>query len=210
LQGGTQYNLAAFKAQVDYIKEHVKDAKVSLHPHCGEAGAIGAALEARDSVNTRGYSKFVGLKEALYLEYTTKTDASTQCHFCPMNCNRTFIDTKTPSSKTVRYIAGFKCEKGTVESIKELQEVKAKREELNKELFEFNYDLKPMPSQIDKVAKKVSFTTLGGWGPTLNFKIKSRFKRSNQANLEYRQNLKIAMPRVLNIYSKAPFSKERN
>jgi len=42
LQGGTQYNLAAVKAQVDYIKDRVPDAEVHVHPHPGEAGAIGA------------------------------------------------------------------------------------------------------------------------------------------------------------------------
>ena len=45
LQGGTQYNLAAVKAQVDYIKERVPSAEVFVHPHTGEAGAIGAAEE---------------------------------------------------------------------------------------------------------------------------------------------------------------------
>ena len=46
LQGGTQYNQAALKAQVDYIKEKVPHARVDVHPHPGEAGAYGAALEA--------------------------------------------------------------------------------------------------------------------------------------------------------------------
>ena len=216
LQGGTQYNLAALKAQVDYIKTNVPNAKVDVHPHCGEAGAIGAALEARDVVANRGESSFVGLKEALLLEYTSKTDAYTQCHFCPMNCNRTFIDTKVPSSKMVRYIAGFKCEKGTVESIEELKRVKQEKAELNKkvpnmvsfeakELFEFNFTPEPMPQEGEKLSKKRNFVTLGGWGPTLSFNIKAKFQRASKEDLEYRQSIKIAMPRVLNIYSKAPF-----
>ncbi len=216
LQGGTQYNLAALKAQVDYIKANVPNARVDVHPHCGEAGAIGAALEARDVVANRGESSFVGLKEALMLEYTSKTDASTQCHFCPMNCNRTFIDTKVPSSKMVRYIAGFKCEKGTVESIEELRRVKQEKAELNrkvanmvsyeaKELFEFNFTAEPMPNEGEKISKKRNFVTLGGWGPTLSFNIKAKFQRASKEDFEYRESIKIAMPRVLNIYSKAPF-----
>ena len=44
LQGGTQYNMAAVKAQVDYIKERVPGAEVYVHPHSGEAGAIAAIL----------------------------------------------------------------------------------------------------------------------------------------------------------------------
>ena len=35
---------------------------------------------------------------------------------CPNNCARTFIDTETPDGRTSRYISGFSCEKGTVES----------------------------------------------------------------------------------------------
>ena len=216
LQGGTQYNLAALKAQVDYIKTNVPNARVDVHPHCGEAGAIGAAIEARDIVKERGESSFVGLKEALMLEYTSKTDASTQCHFCPMNCNRTFIDTKVPSSKMVRYIAGFKCEKGTVESVEELKRVKQEKAQLNKkvanlvsyeakELFEFNFTPEPMPNDGEKISKKRNFVTLGGWGPTLSLNLKAKFKRASREDLEYRESIKIAMPRVLNIYSKAPF-----
>jgi hypothetical protein len=113
LQGGTQYNLAALKAQVDYIKELVPGAKVDVHPYPGEAGAFGAAIEARDVVKRKGFTTFVGLEEALQLTYTSRTDESTRCHFCPIDCSRTFIDTQTPNSETVRYIAGFACESGT-------------------------------------------------------------------------------------------------
>jgi hypothetical protein len=54
LQGGTQYNLAAVKAQVDYIKERVPGAEVFVHPHTGEAGALGAAFETLRVVKRRG------------------------------------------------------------------------------------------------------------------------------------------------------------
>ena len=54
LQGGTQHNLAALKAQVDYIHARVPDAEVFVHPHAGEAGAIGAAFEALRVVRRRG------------------------------------------------------------------------------------------------------------------------------------------------------------
>ena len=50
LQGGTQRNLAAVKAQVDFIRDNFKgqarQPDIVLHEHCGEAGAIGAGLEA--------------------------------------------------------------------------------------------------------------------------------------------------------------------
>jgi predicted CoA-substrate-specific enzyme activase len=47
LQGGTHRNLAVVKAQVDFIKSKVPEAKIYLHPYGGVAGAIGAALEAK-------------------------------------------------------------------------------------------------------------------------------------------------------------------
>ncbi|MEJ2528486.1 MAG: BadF/BadG/BcrA/BcrD ATPase family protein, partial [Sulfurovaceae bacterium] len=90
LQGGTQYNQAALKAQVDYIQEKVPDAKIDIHPHPGEAGAYGAALEAKEVVMQRGYATFCGMKEALQMTYTSKTDESTRCHFCSIKCSRTF------------------------------------------------------------------------------------------------------------------------
>ncbi|MDM7915436.1 MAG: BadF/BadG/BcrA/BcrD ATPase family protein [Candidatus Eisenbacteria bacterium] len=50
LQGGTQHNLAAVKAQVDFIEERFarrgEKANVWVHKHTGESGAIGAALES--------------------------------------------------------------------------------------------------------------------------------------------------------------------
>ena len=96
LQGGTQYNMAALKAQVDYIEKRVPGAEVYVHPHPGEAGAIGAAFEARRVVNRRGHSTFIGLmRRRSTLTYTTRTDEETRCNFCPNNCSRTFIDTQT-------------------------------------------------------------------------------------------------------------------
>src|SRR5579883_2427677 len=133
LQGGTQYNLAALKAQVDYIKDRVPGAEVYVHPHTGEAGAIGAAMETRRVVQRRGYSTFIGLDNAINLQFTTKNDESTRCHFCPNDCARTFIDTVTPEGKTSRYISGFSCEKGTVESEDAMIALSKERKKLMKQ-----------------------------------------------------------------------------
>ena len=127
LQGGTQRNLAALKAQVDYIAKRVPDAEIVVHPHCGEAGAIGAAMETLRVVRRRGSSTFIGMDAAINLAYQTLNDESTVCHFCPNNCSRTFIDTKTPDGRTSRYISGFSCEKGTVESKDALKELVRER-----------------------------------------------------------------------------------
>ena len=216
LQGGTQYNQAALKSQVDYIKANVPNAIVDVHPHPGEAGAYGAAIEAKDVVLSRGYSTFVGMQESLKMTYTSKTDESTRCLFCSINCSRTFIDTKIPSSDSVRYIAGFACEEGTVESHEALRLLKDSRKDMqettpnlvkkeSKALFAPTYKLEEKPTKKTILQEQSVKLTLGGWGPTLRKDIKRAFEVSDEESIEYRKNLSIAIPKVLNIYSLAPF-----
>ncbi len=216
LQGGTQYNLAALKAQVDYIRAEIPDARIDLHPHCGEAGAIGAALEARDRVVRQGRSTFVGLEEALQMTYTTRTDESTRCHFCPNDCSRTFIDTATPSGNTARYIAGFACEKGTVESRDALRALRTKRKTLHattpnlvheesRLLFSPPYSLPPMPEEGSTVTTLDAQAPLGKWGPVVRRKRTRPFRRSSPRARARRRRLTVAIPRALNVYAIAPF-----
>ena len=216
LQGGTQYNQAALKAQVDYIKDKVPHARVDVHPHPGEAGAYGAAIEAKDIVLERGYATFVGMKESLQMTFTSKTDENTRCHFCSINCSRTFIDTQTPSSDSVRYIAGFSCEEGTVESHEALKILKDSRKDLQKNtpnlvkkesmsLFAPTYNLEEKPTDSTQITEQQVKVTLGGWGPTLRKEISRNFRLSSEEKKIYRQGLHIAIPKVLNIYSLAPF-----
>jgi predicted nucleotide-binding protein (sugar kinase/HSP70/actin superfamily) len=82
------------------------------HPHTGEAGAIGAAMETLRVVKRKGKASFIGLDQAIDLDYTTKNDEETVCHFCPNECKRTFIDTKTPGRPSSRYIAGLLLREG--------------------------------------------------------------------------------------------------
>lgn len=189
LQGGTQYNQAALKAQVDYIKKRVKNAEVFVHPHPGEAGAIGAALEARELVGIRGYTTFIGLTEAYNITYTTKSDESTRCNFCPNHCARTFVDTMTPKGKTVRYISGFSCEKGTVENkeaLKILMQKNAEKKKNNPNL------VRVQAKEIFSKDMKVESYVPSKWETLLTKKVD-------------RSKITIAMPRVLNMWIKAPF-----
>ncbi len=212
LQGGTQYNLAAVKAQVDYIKERVPGAEIMVHPHCGEAGAIGAAMETRRVVQRRGYSTFIGLDAGIGLKYIARNDESTVCHFCPNNCSRTFIDTETPDGDTARYISGFSCEKGTVESKEEMVTLATRRNELKKEypnLVDYEskalfrtYTKEPMPeagSEYEDI--KVKRTLFGN---IKRVPYKRTFNRSSEAAWEKRKNMRIAMPRALNMWHTAP------
>ncbi len=210
LQGGTQRNLAAVKAQVDYIKERVPDGQVVVHPHCGEAGAIGAAMETLRVVKRRGHSTFIGLDQAIDLVYTTKNDAETVCHFCPNECSRTFIDTQTPDGRTSRYISGFSCEKGTVESKDALKVLSRERNAIRKQYpnlveeesrlaFTPFYKARPMPragsSKKDVEVRRLSFRRIA------RKTLMRGFKRSN-VDLS---NVRIGMPRVMNLYTMGPF-----
>lgn len=216
LQGGTQYNLAAVKAQVDYIRERVPGAEVRVHPHCGEAGAIGAALEARRQVEQRGQSRFIGLEAAIDIEYTTRTDASTRCGFCDNHCARTFIDTRTPQGATSRYIAGFSCEKGTVESRQAVVALNQARKRLKSRypnlvdyeagaVFRHSHSPAPMPEAGSPVDDEVVTRAWFGHGPVRRHPVRRAFVRSDEAAAERRAALRIGIPRVLNHYMVAPF-----
>lgn len=214
LQGGTQYNLAAVKAQVDYIKQRVPDAVVKLHPYTGEAGAIGAALEARRVVEKRGFSTFIGLEQAIDLQYTTRTDADTRCTFCDNNCSRTFIDTVMPEGGITRYIAGFSCELGTVESKEEVVALNKERKRLKglypnlvdyEASFGFRHFYKPpaMPEAGSEVFDEHVRLSWFGFGPAKRKVFRRGFVRSEVK--EDRAKLRIGIPRVLNTYTQAPF-----
>jgi len=213
LQGGTQYNLAAVKAQVDYIKERVPGAEVFVHPHTGEAGAIGAAMETLRVVRRKGSSTFIGLDAAIDLDYTTKNDEETVCHFCPNECKRTFIDTKTPDGATSRYIAGFSCEKGTVESKEAMLALVADRKKVAqtypnmidyeaKRAFMHFYTPSPMPEDGSPI-KDIEIRK--GLIGQRRVEITRPFRRSAPESYAARKKTRIGIPRVLNLYSTGPF-----
>ncbi|HEX2690202.1 MAG TPA: BadF/BadG/BcrA/BcrD ATPase family protein [Kofleriaceae bacterium] len=214
LQGGTQKNLAALKAQVDYIEKRVPNAEVYLHPHTGEAGAIGAAFEALRVTRRRGKTAFVGLDQAIEIEYTATNDEKTRCNFCPNNCSRTFIDTKTLDGKTARYISGFSCEKGTVENLDALKLLNKERQKRMKQYpnlvdyeaklaFKSFYEPKPMPSHGTPVDDVVVKRTL--LGAVRHKPIQRPFQRASAEVWAKRKDVRIGIPRVLNLYSTGPF-----
>ncbi len=215
LQGGTQHNLAAVKAQVDYIRERVPDAEVLVHPHCGEAGAIGAAYEALRVVRRRGSSTFVGLDAAIDLAYTTKNDAETVCTFCPNHCSRTFIDTRTPDDQTARYISGFSCEKGTVEDTDALKRLNGERRTRmrrfpnlvayeTKRCFDSDRERRPAPLPAAGNPREDVEVRTGLLGRVRRVPIVRGFQRSSPAAAARRAELRVGIPRVLNLYSTGP------
>ena len=214
LQGGTQKNIAALKAQVDYIEKRVPNAEVYLHPHCGEAGAIGAAFEALRVTRRRGTTTFVGLDQAIDIEYVSLNNEETRCNFCPNNCSRTFIDTKTLDGKTARYISGFSCEKGTVENMDALKKLNKERQTRMKKYpnlvdyesklaFKAFYEAKAMPEhgmQVDDIVVKRTLL-----GAVRHKKVQRSFQRSSSDLWAKRKDVRVGIPRVLNLYSTGPF-----
>lgn len=144
LQGGTHKNLAVVKAQVDFIKSKVPDAEVYVHPYSGEAGAIGSALVALEIWQKQKTTKFRGFEAIQNIEYRAITSQDTVCHWCPINCQRTFIDVKLPEGEGrpwskvplekgwVRLIVNNSCPKGLVEDERELKVVKEQMEKVKK------------------------------------------------------------------------------
>ncbi|MDQ0194827.1 BadF/BadG/BcrA/BcrD ATPase family protein [Paenibacillus wynnii] len=213
LQGGTQYNLAAVKAQVDYIKQRVPDAEVYVHPHSGEAGAIGTALETLRVVNRRGYSTFLGLDAAIDLRYISRNDESTRCQFCPNHCSRTFVDSETPDGQTVRYISGFSCEKGTVDDKALVVKITKQRQQLKKNypnlveyearrMFQHFYDVEPFPKR-EQLMNDVRLKN--GWLGLGSRRNQRQFEHSSAEARKRRSRIRIGIPRVLNMWSTAPF-----
>src|ERR1700732_3099080 len=144
LQGGTQNNLAVVKAEVDFIRNSFRAAgkhpEIIVHEHCGESGAIGAAEEALRLWKNGQQTKFFGLAAGRRIEYRTTRNESTRCNFCKNNCLRTFIDVRTEPTKEfipikkvtkVPLMLGEQrliiatCEKGLVEDVNEMKDIKA-------------------------------------------------------------------------------------
>lgn len=213
LQGGTQYNLAAVKAQHDYIVERVPDARVVVHPHPGEAGAIGAALEARRVVAERGHSSFAGVDAANGLQFSIRNDDSTVCTLCDNHCKRNFIDVHLADGGTRRVISGFGCERGRVET-EGTPDPAAARE--RKQAQRRNPNLAAMEAKqvfhhvrgvaTGRAAFDLSHPpTHGGLAPRVaRMLAPERAARRDDALAGFRGSLRIGIPRVLNLYSTAP------
>jgi predicted CoA-substrate-specific enzyme activase len=212
LQGGTQYNLAAVKAQVDFIESRFTGntrPDVIVHEHCGEAGAIGAALEAGRLWDNGRVSSFVGLEAVRRFEYKTTRNESTRCYFCKNKCLRTFIDVKTniasidkpPVNSKAPLEAGSQrviianCEKGTVENVDEMRGIKGSIDRI-----------KQANPNFAEIAAKAVFRVPDAplvADPPPRFTFTAAAKRRAEL-MKKRATLRIGIPRVLNMYSSTP------
>ncbi|MCP5113819.1 MAG: CoA activase, partial [bacterium] len=214
LQGGTQYNLAAVKSQVDFIRSRFKgkdvEPDVIVHKHCGEAGAIGAGLEAGRLWDNGRQSTFIGLDAVRKILYKTTREEATRCYFCKNKCLRTFIDVKTsnlsedayrPKKSKVPLEEGSQrliiatCEKGTVEDINEMRQIKGGLDEVKKANPNF---AEIAARQVFKVQQTPVVAD-----PPPKLRITAAQKRRAEL-LKRRETFRIGIPRVLNMYSQSP------
>jgi len=216
LQGGTQKNLAAVKAEVDFVKSHFRsdqaEAEVIVHEHCGESGAIGAGVEAMRLYNNGRQTTFIGLDAVQSISYRTTRNENTRCYFCKNNCLRTFIDVQTgdtekwkapafkskvPLEKGEQRLIISTCEKGQVEDVKDMRGIKAGLDALK----EAN------PNYVELAASGVwrSQNPPKTADPIPNTKWTFRAEVKQRAELmKKRANFRVGMPKVLNMYVYAP------
>jgi predicted nucleotide-binding protein (sugar kinase/HSP70/actin superfamily) len=198
LQGGTQRNLAAVKAQVDFIRANFhgqgRTPEIVVHEHCGEAGAIGAALEAVRLWREGRATTFVGLDAAERTVHEARSGEETRCRFCRNACMRTFIDVGSREGPRRRLIVAT-CEKGAAEDAMQMRDIRAALDAVrartpNLVAFAAREAWKPRrPAPVgDAVPSRA-------WSPA---------SRARAARMRERQSIRIGIPRVFNLYALAP------
>ncbi len=216
LQGGTQHNLAAVKAQVDFIESRFKgkevQPRITVHEHCGESGAIGAAIEAIRLWENGRQTTFIGLDKVAEISYDTHRNENTRCYFCKNKCLRTFIDVKVSSAAdeeqepprkskipilpgVKRLIVGNSCEKGLVEDVNDMRVIKKGLDAVKA----------ANPNFVELGAKAVwrSFNPPKVADPPHKIALTAAQRRRNEL-LKKRETMRIGIPRVLNQYSVNP------
>ncbi len=217
LQGGTQNNLAAVKAQVDFIESRFKGKgikpNVIVHEHCGESGAIGAGIEAVRLWENGRRTTFIGLDAVAQITYQTHRNENTRCYFCKNKCLRTFIDVKVNlqmatedeplqykskiplEAGTKRLIVGNSCEKGLVEDVEAMRVIKKGLDAVKGS----------NPNLVEVAAKAVfkSFNPANVVDPLPRFAFTQRQKARIEL-MKKREQVRIGMPRALNMYSQTP------
>ena len=219
LQGGTQNNLAVVKAEVDFIRNSFrasgKTPEIIVHEHCGESGAIGAAQESLRLWRNGQQTTFVGLDAVRKIEYRTTRNEDTRCHFCKNDCLRTFIDIRTQPKNDLSFVPIQKvtkvplmhgeqrliiatCEKGTVEDLNDMKEIKAGLDSIRAQ----------HPNFVDMASKEVfrpvNAKNVADALPTRGWAGWRKGDKERRELMENRSKIRIGIPRVLNIYTYAP------
>ncbi|MGB9104812.1 MAG: acyl-CoA dehydratase activase-related protein, partial [Terriglobales bacterium] len=145
------------------------------------------------------------------ITFTTTRNEATRCYFCKNKCLRTFIDVKTavpnanykPPVKTkVPLLDGAQrliiatCEKGTVENVEEMRVIKGDIDAIKKK----------NPNLVE-IAAKAAFKSyeppvVADPLPKMQF---TAAQKKRAELMKKRAELKIGMPKALNMYSCGPF-----
>ncbi|MGA2644475.1 MAG: BadF/BadG/BcrA/BcrD ATPase family protein [Candidatus Sulfotelmatobacter sp.] len=219
LQGGTQNNLAAVKAEVDFLRANFHslgiEPEIVVHQHCGESGAIGAAIEAIRWWRNGHSTTFIGLDAVRKIVYRTTRSEDTRCNFCKNACLRTFLDVRTEDVQTgfaegwappsfptkvalqpgEQRVIVATCEKGAVEDVATMRGIKA----------HFDATKAANPNLVEMAAREV-------WrsrhpesvADPIPARAWSAAARHRVALMKRRERLRIGIPRVLNMYAYTP------
>lgn len=193
LQGGTQRNTAAVKAQADFLTERFRaseiEPEICVHPHCGEAGAVGCALEAAAMYEESPYeTAFAGFDALAALNYAARHDASTRCERCANRCERTVIEVDLGLGPARRLIIAS-CERGSQDE--------------GAASF-------PAGEQPDRAPDLAAWSATAAFEPVDAPLVAQPLPRAPWAAkrkraMVQRGAVRIGMPRVLNMYGAAPF-----
>ena len=215
LQGGTQKNLAAVKSEVDFIRSHFHGAghepEVIVHEHCGESGAIGAAVEALRLYKNGQRTSFIGLDAIQNIAYRTTRNEDTRCYFCKNNCLRTFIDvsvgeidnssplpvfkSKVPLQAGERRLIISTCEKGQVEDVTAMRGIKAGLDAVKN----------ANPNLVDIAAREVwRSRNPKSVADPVPARAWTSAAKQRIGLMKGRATHRVGMPRVLNMYLYAP------
>jgi activator of 2-hydroxyglutaryl-CoA dehydratase/predicted nucleotide-binding protein (sugar kinase/HSP70/actin superfamily) len=213
LQGGTQKNLAAVKAQVDFIRRKVPGSEIFVHRYADLGGAIGAALEVRDHTAGAGGTSFIGIDAAAALSYASRNDETTRCGGCANRCRRTFVDIASPageSRRRIRFISGYLCERGALESAAERSARPAadgrEAEDLSAEAARLafsDFAFRPPPETGDPCGRESFYPPESRGRHSRRFR-KAPFAGSGRAGAEKRSRMTVGIPRLLNLFYYAP------
>ena len=170
---------------------------------------LGAAVEALRLWRSGRETTFIGLDAVRDITYRTTRNENTRCNFCKNNCLRTFIDINTgsndfiptPRVSKVPLRAGEQrliiatCEKGTVEDVNEMREIKSgldSKKDANPNFVDIAAHDAFKARKTENVADPIPSRA---W---------TKAAKERAALMRNRQNLRIGIPRVLNAYVYAP------
>ena len=196
LQGGTQRNLAVVKAELDFIRNHYHGdgiPEVNIHPHCREAGAIGAALEVMERSRSAHRTVFPGFASLNRIKYAIRRDETTRCRYCANRCLRTIVQLRTDASDApTRDVMIASCPRGEVETVGDVKRINAQWKRLRES----------SPNYIQIAGERAWQST----HPPLAFSDRrlALFLNRFASKSRRRSRIRIGIPRALNLFTYAP------